>query len=148
MATGTVKVHEQLETADFTEKLLLPEPPFDLVVSNFYCFKSFLTSGTFVKHLSPNLEIMLVFNFGEPVRFSFGSEPFTDLKVEKYALIAPLKKMLNYEVLPGTDLIAVNFRLNGFHRLFDIHLKFPDDFKHTSSGWIGKDTKVEELITS
>ena len=107
-------------SAAYAEQLFLPEPPLDMIITNFYCFKSFISSETVIKHLSPNLEMMLVFSFGTPVRFSFGNETFTDNIIDKSTVIGPLKKMLNYEISSGADVIVVNFRLNGFHRLFNL----------------------------
>ena len=106
-----VEVDARFASAAYTEQLFLPEPPLDLIISNFYSFKSFVSSETVVKHLSPNLEMMLVFSFGTPIRFSFGHEPFADHIVDKAAVIGPLKKILNYEISPGADVIVVNFRL-------------------------------------
>lgn len=114
------EVESHLKSAEYAESIFLPEPPLDLMISNFYCFASPLSSNTVVKSLSPNLEMMLVFNFGSPIRVSFGNEPFGEYKVEKYAIIGPIKKRLNYEVVPGAETIVINFRLNGFHRLFKI----------------------------
>jgi AraC-like DNA-binding protein len=120
MNIRTGDVDARFASTSYAEQLFLPEPPLDLIIGNFYCFNSSVTSETVVKHLSPNLEILLVFSFGTPLRISFGNAPFTDRHVEKSAVIGPLKKMLNYEISPGADVIVVNFRLNGFHRLFNV----------------------------
>jgi AraC-like DNA-binding protein len=113
-------VESHLKSAEYVESLFVPEPPLDLMISNFYCFTASISAKTVVKSLSPNLEMMLVFNFGSSIRVSFGNEPFNEFKVEKYAIIGPIKKKLNYEIVPGAETIVVNFRLNGFHRLFNI----------------------------
>jgi AraC-like DNA-binding protein len=114
------EVDARFASAAYAEQLFSPEPPLDLIINSFYCFKSLEPSETVIKHLSPNLEVMMVFSFGTPIRISFGNEPFTDQTIDKTAIIGPLKKMLNYEVPQGADVIVVNFRLNGFNRLFNL----------------------------
>jgi len=77
---------------------------------------------TIAKHLSPSLEILLIFNFGTTVDISFNNGSFPH-KIEKgCAVVGPLKKMLNYELKHGADAIVVNFKLSGFYRLFKVPL--------------------------
>ncbi|KAA0989109.1 helix-turn-helix domain-containing protein [Dyadobacter aurulentus] len=97
------------------------------VVKHLYCINTADDFQTVTQHLSPSLEIILVFNLGTPVRISFGDQRFEEKKIEKLGVIGPLKKMLNYEVLPTTDLIVVSFNPNGFYRLFQIPL---DQMQH------------------
>jgi len=94
--------------------------PLNEVVKHLYCIRTFENFNTIIQHLSPNLEMMLVFNFGKPVRFSFGDEIFQGQQMEKTAVIGPIRKMLNYEVLPDTNLIVVVFNADGFYRLFQM----------------------------
>jgi len=68
--------------------------------------------------LSPNYEMMLLFNFGSPVRVSFAGAPLGAQQAEKVAILGPLRKMLNYEMGPDADLLIVIFNLDGFYRLF------------------------------
>lgn len=95
------------------------EPLFE-AIKYFYCIQAPADFETKVQHLSPNLEMMLIFNFGAPVRISFGNEIVGDLIVERVAAIGPLRKMLNYEILPGADMIVTVFNPNGFYRLFQL----------------------------
>ncbi|MCE7059498.1 helix-turn-helix domain-containing protein [Dyadobacter sp. CY343] len=90
------------------------------VIKHFYCIKTAGNFETITQHLSPSLEIMLAFNFGLPVRISFGDQDLGEKTIEKVGVIGPLRKMLNYEVLPGTDMIVVAFNPNGFYRLFQV----------------------------
>jgi len=92
------------------------------VVKHLYSINTADDFQTISQHLSPSLEIILVFNLGAPVRISFGDQVFEEKKIEKLGVIGPLKKMLNYEVLPGTDIIVAAFNPNGFYRLFQIPL--------------------------
>lgn len=94
------------------------EPPLSDIVRHFYVIRSAGDAATTVAHLSPNYEMMLLFNFGAPVRFSFAAAPLGGKQVEKVAVLGPLRKMLNYELLPGVDLLAVVFNLDGFYRLY------------------------------
>ena len=95
-------------------------PPLSDIVKHFYVMQS---GGDFVAttaHLSPNYEMMLLFNFGAPVRFSFAADPLGSMQIDKVAVLGPLRKMLNYELLPEMDLLAVVFNLDGFYRLFQV----------------------------
>jgi AraC-like DNA-binding protein len=75
-----------------------------------------------LKHLSPSLEILLVFNFGTTVPISFNNSSFPHEVKKGCAVIGPVRKMLNYELKEGADAIIVNFRLSGFYRLFKVPL--------------------------
>jgi len=91
------------------------------VISHFYHI--YHTEGEpVIKHLSPSLEMLLVLNFGTDIAISFNNLP-SAYKVQKgCAVLGPLRQMLNYELKPGADAIVVNFRLNGFYRLFEVPL--------------------------
>jgi AraC-like DNA-binding protein len=90
------------------------------VVSHFYHLHTPATADVVLKHLSPNFDMLMLFNFGSPVRYSFNDAALNVIPIERVAVIGPLKKMLNYELQPSTDVIIVNFTLNGFYRLFKI----------------------------
>lgn len=111
------------------------EPPLSDIVKHFYVIQSGGDAATAVAHLSPNYEMMLLFNFGAPARFSFAAAALGSMQVEKVAALGPLRKMLNYELLPGADLLVVVFNLDGFYRLYQVpvdeldgeELHYPDD---------------------
>jgi len=91
------------------------------VISHFYHI--FHAGGEpVVKHLSPSLEMLLVFNFGTviPISFSNSSNSY-DLQKGCFVL-GPLRQMLNYELKPGADVVVVNFKQSGFYRLFKVPL--------------------------
>lgn len=90
------------------------------VVSHFYHLHTPATADVVLKHLSPNFDMLMLFSFGSPVRYSFNDAALNVTPIERVAVIGPLKKMLNYELQPSTDVIIVNFTLNGFYRLFKI----------------------------
>lgn len=88
------------------------------VISNFYHIFNPAGAPAVIKHLSPNLEMMLVFNFGPPLPMSFNMETVNDQSVSQIAVLGPVRKMINYELPAGADAIVVNFMLDGFYRLF------------------------------
>jgi len=95
------------------------DPSFE-AIKYFYCIQAPADFQTQTHHLSPSLEMMLIFNFGPPVRVSFANTDFSGLQVERVSAIGPLRQMLNYEVLPGTDLIIAVFNPDGFFRLMQV----------------------------
>jgi AraC-like DNA-binding protein len=96
------------------------EPPLSDIVKHFYAFHTAADYEETTGHLSPNYEMVLLFNFGAPVNISFAAAPMENLYVERVALLGPLKKMLNYSLLKNTDIFTAVFNLDGFYRLFQI----------------------------
>ncbi len=92
------------------------------VLRHFYAIQSPPGSDPQVQHLSPHYDVMLVFNFGPPVRISFHQEAFDERAVRQTAVIGPLRRLLNYELKPGSDLVAAVFTLDGFYRFFQAPL--------------------------
>ena len=90
------------------------------VIKHFYCIHTDSDFKQTPQFLSPSLEIMLIFNFGVPLPVSFGNNEFQKQETRRVIVLGPVRKMLHYEVLPGTDLIVVTFNPNGFYRLFNI----------------------------
>jgi AraC-like DNA-binding protein len=90
------------------------------VVSHFYQIFQPEGSASIIKHLSPNLEMLLVLNFGPPIPVSFKDDKPGNQIIDKLAVIGPLSQMLNYELQGGADCIVVNFMLDGFYRLFQV----------------------------
>lgn len=95
------------------------DPAFE-AIKYFYCIQTPADFQTKMQHLCPNLEMLLIFNFGPPVRVSFGDTSFSGLQVERVSAIGPLRQMLNYEVLPGAELIIAVFNPSGFFRLMQL----------------------------
>ncbi|MBV7532344.1 AraC family transcriptional regulator [Chitinophaga sp. sic0106] len=93
-------------------------PALQEVLSHYYHIYNPAGTNSVTKHLSPNLEMILVLNFGPPIPFSFGSEPPGTYHLEQITAAGPLRKMLNYSLPPGADAIVLNFHLNGFYRVF------------------------------
>lgn len=98
-----------------TGRIFDVQPPLSGIVKHFYALQTPADLSTQIARLSPNYEMLLLFNFGEPFKISFATAPPSQL-VEKIAILGPIKKMLNYEVKGGTDFIATIFNLDGFYR--------------------------------
>ncbi|GLU55401.1 hypothetical protein Dfri01_48620 [Dyadobacter frigoris] len=96
------------------------DAPLNEVIKYLYCIQTPVDFETTYQHLSPNLEMMLIFNFGKPVGLSFADNTSADLKINKVAVIGPLRKMLTYELQPETNLIVVVFNPQGFYRLIQL----------------------------
>jgi AraC-like DNA-binding protein len=111
-----------MEAVDINEALFLVEPPLDEVITSFYHMFVPSDEEPVTRHVCPNLEMMLIFNFGVPVRISFHNNPLNTEVIKRTAVIGPLRQMLNYELLPGADALVVNFKFNGFQRLFNMPL--------------------------
>ena len=108
-----------MEQADQNGMLYTVEAALAGVISHYYHIYN-TDNYSVIKHLSPNLEIMMIFNLGTPCRVSFGNtHPGQQIK-PSCIVIGPLRNMLNYELGPGADAIVVNFKLNGFYRLFKV----------------------------
>lgn len=111
-----------MEQTDINEALFSVEAPLDEVITSFYRMSVASDGKPITRHVCPNLEMMLIFNFGVPVRFSFHNNPLDTEVIRRTAVIGPLRQMLNYELLPGANTMVVNFKFNGFQRLFDMPL--------------------------
>ena len=110
-----------MEQEDKNGMLYTVEGSLNAVIKHFYHI--FHYGGVpVIKHLSPSLEMLLLFNFGTPVPISFNNASSTQVIKKGCSVIGPLKQMLNYELSEGADLIVVNFRLSGFYSLFNVPL--------------------------
>ncbi|CAM3746874.1 helix-turn-helix domain-containing protein [Mucilaginibacter galii] len=112
-----------MEQTDINEALFLVDPPLDEVITSFYHLFVPSKEEPITRHVCPNLEMMLIYNFGVPVRISFHNNPLNTKVIKRTAVIGPLRQMLNYELLPGSDGLVVNFKFNGFQRLFNMPLR-------------------------
>jgi AraC-like DNA-binding protein len=105
---------------DKNGKLIAADVSLRGVVSHFYHIFQTPGEAPIIKHISPSLEMLLIFNFGPAVPVSFKDETFGEYVINKLAVIGPLSQMLNYELQAGADAIVVNFVLDGFYRLFQV----------------------------
>lgn len=112
-----------IEQADSNGMLYPVRGNISEVISHYYHIYHHGT-GKIIKHLSPSLEIMMIFNFGTPVLISFNNAIPEEEVGRGCVVIGPLRKMLNYELSTGAEAIVVNFKLNGFYRLFKVPLNY------------------------
>lgn len=90
------------------------------VLSHFYVISVPENVSPGVQHLSPNLEMMVVFNFGPPVCFSFADADIGGHTIDRIGILGPLRKMMNYALPPGADLLILPFILDGFYRFLPL----------------------------
>ena len=126
-----------MEQTDINGALFSVEAPLEEVINNFYHLFVVSDGEPITRHVCPNLEMMLIFNFGVPVRISFHNNALETEVIRRTAVIGPLRQMLTYELLPGADALVVNFKFNGFQRLFGMPL----------TGLTGEDRKGPEVLT-
>ncbi|WP_374948855.1 helix-turn-helix domain-containing protein [Mucilaginibacter sp.] len=126
-----------MEQTDVNEALFLVEAPLEEVINSFYHMSVASDGEPVTRHVCPNLEMMLIFNFGVPIRISFHNNPLQTEIIRRTTVIGPLRQMLNYELLPGADALVVNFKFNGFQRLFSMPL----------TGLTGEEGTGAEILT-
>lgn len=63
------------------------------VLSHFYAINIPDGVPPQIHHLSPSLEMMVVFNFGPPVSFSFGKGAIGERIIERISILGPLRQM-------------------------------------------------------
>lgn len=115
------------------------QAPLSDIVKHFYVMQTTSSDLPVISHLSPNYEMILIFNFGAPVRFSFAGDPLGAMQVDTVGVLGPVRKMLNYEMLPGADLVITVFNLDGFYRLFQVPVDELDGEKaHNPDVFIGR----------
>lgn len=90
------------------------------IVRHIYGIRMPEDAAPVVFHLSPSLEMVLVLNFGPAIAFSFGDEEITDQQVTQIGIIGPLRKMMNYQLKPGTDILVLPFVNDGFFRFMKL----------------------------
>ncbi|GAA0536075.1 AraC family transcriptional regulator [Chitinophaga japonensis] len=98
------------------------------VLSHFYVISVPENASPGEQHLSPNLEMMVVFNFGPPVSFSFADAAIGGHAIDRIGILGPLRKMMNYALPPGADLLILPFILDGFYRFLPLS---PDKLEET-----------------
>lgn len=130
---------------NYTGKLFEPTEALSDVLRHFYCFEVPEDFERQIGRLAPNFDMLLMFNFGEPVNVSFGNGPFEGEKVERVGVLGPLRKMLNYEILPRMELILLIFTMDGFYRLFQKEVDEIDGEKVIDPKLFANDTLFDDL---
>jgi AraC-like DNA-binding protein len=112
------------------------EKPLSDLLGHLYGIQGPAAGATNIYHLAPDLEMMLVLNFGTPLSYFFGNES-KRRKIERICILGPLRQMMTYEVQAGADLLILPFIHDGFYRF----LKLPVDKLMTDTL---DDLKVDE----
>src|SRR5690606_29132140 len=92
------------------------------VINRFYYVSAHETDTTASYHYPPSLEMMIIFNFGPPIRCSFGDNRIYDYSLEKIGVIGPLRTIMNYELAPRSELLVLPFIFDGFYRFLSLSI--------------------------
>ncbi len=105
----------------FSGKKYDVDPRLSQVLRHFYVIEVPEDTPPEAHYLSPSLEMMIVFNFGPPVVFSFGEE--AGHTIERVGVLGPLRQMMRYELRGGSHLLILPFIYNGFSRFVPLPLE-------------------------
>lgn len=100
----------------------LPDDSLSGILSHFYEIRLPADAPLETHHLQPSLEMMLIFNWGGPIAFSFGEKPIGQHTIHTVGIIGPLRRMMNYELKPSANVLVLNFTLNGFYRFLALNM--------------------------
>jgi AraC-like DNA-binding protein len=118
------------------------DPRLEGILGHFYLITTPEDVLPQVSHLSPSLEMMVVFNFGAPVAFSFGDRSIGEHTIDRIGILGPLRLMMNYELPPGADLLVLPFVLDGFYRFLSTS---PDNELLQEEYLNGQAQRLEEI---
>jgi len=88
---------------------------FEAVFSHFY-FAENDSAHAITKTLLPSFQTIMVFNFGTKARLV--SHAQNEIEVDKCIVLGPLKSAFEYTLLPGSQILVVNFKGDAFYRFF------------------------------
>ncbi|WP_298737387.1 AraC family transcriptional regulator [uncultured Chitinophaga sp.] len=71
-------------------------------------------------HLAPSLEMIVVFNFGAAIPYAFGDEAPGAQVIDRIVILGPLRCMMNYQLQADSDLLVLQFILDGFYRFLSV----------------------------
>jgi AraC-like DNA-binding protein len=141
----------------FSEQLPVPAGWEDVFPYFYYAANS--TGEPLAFQLMPNFQTILVFSFGEPVQFKLDDDVII---IKQSIVLGPLKKLLDYTLPSGSEILVVNFRFDAFFRFFGSSLtayeerpKHPDellgthcfaDLWHELKGLPSNKQRVERIL--
>lgn len=88
---------------------------YEVVFSHFY-FAENKSDETITKTLLPSYQTILIFNFG--VKAFLHSKQNTQIEVDKYLILGPVKQAFDYSLPPNAEILTVNFKDDAFYRFF------------------------------
>lgn len=89
------------------------------VFSHFY-YAANHTEQPIKKTLLPTFQTIMVFSFGNPTTINLDND---ELLSGKSLVIGPLKRSLEYTMLPGSEILVASFCFDAFYRFFGSTLK-------------------------
>lgn len=93
------------------------------VISQFYLVNAYEMKKPVAYHYPPSLEMMIIFNFGPPIHCSFGDNVTYDHTLERIGIIGPLRKIMNYKLGVGSELLVLPFIYDGFYRFLSLSIE-------------------------
>ncbi|GAB3885673.1 helix-turn-helix domain-containing protein [Spirosoma agri] len=70
--------------------------------------------------LLPNFQASLLFNFGQPQTIQFETDSTATFRLNRVAILGPIKQAIRFRSEAGGDILSVNFSFDGFYRFFAI----------------------------
>lgn len=103
------------------EQFILPPPALQDVIQYVVLLSVEEGGGPVVRTLLPTFQVVLLINLGPPAYLWHEQPGLTPaLPMTGIQVTAPLKRPLHYRLEAGTQLMAINFTLDGFYRLFHV----------------------------
>ena len=105
---------------DYSAKRIGVSDTFREVFTHFYCAKN---NGNKVisKTLFTSYQMLMIFNFEASTKIT--SKANDEIEIEKCMVLGPVKQAFNYKMLPGSEILVVNFKDDGFYRFFGGYLE-------------------------
>ncbi|WP_343330788.1 helix-turn-helix domain-containing protein [Polaribacter staleyi] len=88
---------------------------FENIFSHFY-FAENTNTKIITKTFLPSYQTILIFSFGS--KTTLQSKDNTEIKIDKYLLLGPIKQAFNYDLFPNSKILVVNFKADTFYRFF------------------------------
>ncbi|MGS2739410.1 helix-turn-helix domain-containing protein [Sinomicrobium sp. M5D2P17] len=97
------------------ESYRIPVPPEFLEVFTHFYFAANRSEENIRKSLLPSYQTILIFNFGGKTLIQSGEE---QTEIGKCLLLGPVKKVFDYTLVPGSEILVANFKDDAFFRFF------------------------------
>lgn len=106
------------------EQFFLPPPALREVIQHLVLLTVEAGAPPVVRTLLPTFQVVLFLNFGTPAELWPASDsPLVPVRpLASGAVLGPLKAAWHYRLAAGARVLAVNFTLAGFYRLFQVPL--------------------------
>lgn len=115
------------------------------VINRFYYVSAHEIDTAIAYHYPPSLEMMIIFNFGPTIHCSFGENKTYDHSLEKIGVIGPLRKIMNYQLEPGSELLVLPFVFDGFYRFLSLSIEGLSEGKLSESEVTRYNSSLERI---